>query len=63
MSSQRMKEMSSTGMQEIGSPSSKELDDAYLARMGKRPILKVDLPFSVNYRMKLLLTPTSETSD
>ena len=63
MSSQRMKEMSSTGMQEIGSPSNKELDDAYLARMGKRPILKVDLPFSVNYRMKLLLTATSETSD
>jgi hypothetical protein len=58
-----MKEMSSTGMHEIGSPSSKELDDANLARMGKRPVLKVDLPFSVNYRMKLLLTPTSETLD
>jgi hypothetical protein len=29
-------------MQEIGHMSSKELDDANLARMGKRPVLKVD---------------------
>ena len=28
-------------MQEIGHLSSKELDDANLARMGKRPVLKV----------------------
>lgn len=36
-----MKEISTTGMHEIGSPSSNELDDANLARMGKRPVLKV----------------------
>jgi hypothetical protein len=33
--------MSTSGMQEIGPPTSKELDDANLARMGKRPVLKV----------------------
>lgn len=41
MSSHEMKNMSTTGMQEIGRPTSKELDDANLARMGKRPVLKV----------------------
>ena len=30
-----------TVMQEIGGMSKKELDDANLARMGKRPVLKV----------------------
>lgn len=30
------------GMHEIDSPTSAELDDANLARMGKRPVLKVD---------------------
>lgn len=43
MSSHEMKNMSTTGMQEIGRPTSKELDDANLARMGKRPVLKVGL--------------------
>jgi hypothetical protein len=33
--------MSTSGMQEIGPPTGKELDDANLARMGKRPVLKV----------------------
>jgi hypothetical protein len=32
----------SSGMQEIGQMTSKELDDANLARMGKRPVLKVN---------------------
>lgn len=41
MSSRQVKQVSMTGMQEIDSPSSKELDDANLARMGKRPVLKV----------------------
>ncbi|KAJ5152408.1 choline transport protein [Penicillium capsulatum] len=41
MSSHQMKDMSTTGMEEIGRPTSKELDDANLARMGKRPVLKV----------------------
>ncbi|CAG8331278.1 unnamed protein product [Penicillium salamii] len=39
MPSQYSKQMS-TGMQEIGHVSTKELDDANLARMGKRPVLK-----------------------
>lgn len=42
MSSHQMKQTSTTGMHEIGSPSSMELDDANLARMGKRPVLKVE---------------------
>lgn len=32
----------SSGAQEIGELSRKELDDANLARMGKRPVLKVN---------------------
>ncbi|KAJ5279372.1 choline transport protein [Penicillium angulare] len=40
MSSHQLKQTSTTGMQEIGSPTSEELDDANLARMGKRPVLK-----------------------
>ncbi|OGE58292.1 hypothetical protein PENARI_c001G12384 [Penicillium arizonense] len=40
MPSQYSKQMSTSGMQEIGPPTSKELDDANLARMGKRPVLK-----------------------
>ncbi|KAJ5746115.1 choline transport protein [Penicillium odoratum] len=35
-----MKQISTMGMEEIGERSSKELDDANLARMGKRPVLK-----------------------
>lgn len=42
MSSRQAKQMSTTGMHEIGSPSSIELDDANLARMGKLPVLKVN---------------------
>lgn len=45
MSSHQTKDMSTTGMQEIGRPTSKELDDANLARMGKRPVLKVRIEF------------------
>lgn len=41
MPSQYSKQMS-PGMQEIGHMSSKEIDDANLARMGKRPVLKVN---------------------
>jgi hypothetical protein len=44
MPSQYSKQMSSPGLQEIGHISSKELDDVNLARMGKRPVLKVDAP-------------------
>ena len=33
--------MTMTGVHELGNASSKELDDANLARMGKRPVLKV----------------------
>ncbi|KAJ5370884.1 choline transport protein [Penicillium cataractarum] len=40
MSSHQAKQISTTGMHEIGNPSSIELDDANLARMGKRPVLK-----------------------
>ncbi|OKP10549.1 Choline transport protein [Penicillium subrubescens] len=40
MSSHRMKQTSTMGMHEIDSPTSAELDDANLARMGKRPVLK-----------------------
>lgn len=47
MSSHQMKGMSTTGMQEIGRPTSKELDDANLARMGKRPVLKVRIASAV----------------
>jgi hypothetical protein len=41
MRSQFSKQMSSAGGEEIGQLSRKELDDANLARMGKRPVLKV----------------------
>jgi hypothetical protein len=44
MSSRQVKQISTTGMHEIGSPSSIELDDANLARMGKLPVLKVNSP-------------------
>ncbi|OQD63837.1 hypothetical protein PENPOL_c008G04044 [Penicillium polonicum] len=40
MRSQFSKQMSSAGGEEIGQLSRKELDDANLARMGKRPVLK-----------------------
>lgn len=43
MRSQFSKQMSSAGGEEIGELSRKELDDANLARMGKRPVLKVCL--------------------
>lgn len=41
MPSQYSKQLSASGVQELGSVSRKELDDANLARMGKRPVLKV----------------------
>jgi hypothetical protein len=44
MSSRQVKQMTTVGVQEIDSPSNKELDDANLARMGKRPVLKVRAP-------------------
>ncbi|EKV10439.1 GABA permease, putative [Penicillium digitatum PHI26] len=40
MRSQSSKQLSSAGAEEFGEISRKELDDANLARMGKRPILK-----------------------
>ncbi|KAJ5468866.1 hypothetical protein N7475_006618 [Penicillium sp. IBT 31633x] len=40
MPSQYSKQLSASGVQELGSVSRKELDDANLARMGKRPVLK-----------------------
>ncbi|KAK4870531.1 hypothetical protein LT330_004879 [Penicillium expansum] len=40
MRSQFSKQLSSAGAEEIGELSRKELDDANLARMGKRPVLK-----------------------
>lgn len=42
MPSQYSKQLSASGVQELGNTSRKELDDANLARMGKRPVLKVD---------------------
>jgi hypothetical protein len=42
MRSDYSKKMPSSGGEEIGELSRKELDDANLARMGKRPVLKVD---------------------
>lgn len=42
MRSQYSTQMTSLGGEEIGQLSRKELDDANLARMGKRPVLKVD---------------------
>lgn len=42
MRSQFSKQLSSAGAEEIGELSRKELDDANLARMGKRPVLKVN---------------------
>lgn len=41
MRSQFSKQVSSVGGEEIGQLSRHELDDANLARMGKRPVLKV----------------------
>ena len=43
MRSQFSKQMSSLGGEEIDQLSRNELDDANLARMGKRPVLKVCL--------------------
>jgi hypothetical protein len=43
MSSDQAKQMFSTGKHEIESPTREELDDANLARMGKRPVLKVKI--------------------
>ncbi|KAJ5550591.1 choline transport protein [Penicillium sp. DV-2018c] len=40
MASHQMKQSSTIGMHEINSPTSAELDDANLVRMGKRPVLK-----------------------
>ncbi|KAI9040337.1 choline transport protein [Aspergillus affinis] len=41
MSSQELKHMAPTSLREIeGNPSSKEMDDIQLARLGKRPVLK-----------------------
>jgi hypothetical protein len=51
MSSYQAKQMLSTGTQEIESPTSEELDDANLARMGKRPVLKVK-KYSVSNRIE-----------
>jgi hypothetical protein len=62
-----MKQTSTMGMHEIDSPTSAELDDANLARMGKRPVLKVDplaYAFLVNrFNMKYLLIRFSGTLD
>lgn len=42
MSSHEVKQMAPASLREIeGNPSSKEMDDIQLARMGKRPVLKV----------------------
>ncbi|KAJ5674585.1 choline transport protein [Penicillium maclennaniae] len=40
MLSHQVKQTSTAGMREIASPTKEELDDANLARMGKRPVLK-----------------------
>ncbi|CAI7624331.1 unnamed protein product [Penicillium bialowiezense] len=41
MLSRDSKQVPACGMQEVGPMSNKGLDDANLARMGKRPVLKV----------------------
>lgn len=56
MPSQYSKQMSASGMQEIDPPTSKELDDANLARMGKRPVLKVGSPRERALRSELTAT-------
>lgn len=60
MPSQYSKQMS-TGMQEIGHVSTKELDDANLARMGKRPVLKVII-YEGTHTSQPGLTENRETS-
>ena len=42
MMSRDSKEVPPCGMQEVGPLSNKELDDANLARLGKRPVLMVN---------------------
>lgn len=41
MSPQEPKESDTTGIHEVGHHSSCKIDDVKLARMGKRPVLKV----------------------
>lgn len=43
MPSRQVKQISTAGMREIDSPTNEELDNANLARMGKRPVLKVTI--------------------
>lgn len=52
--------MSSAGGEEIGQLSRKELDDANLARMGKRPVLKVIFRYCLRICIRYGLTTTAQ---